>query len=481
MIHRPTRSHFPRHRLLVQATILATATLSFGWSASGAVKSTAGSPISGAVVVRSDSTAHKTTTDGAGKFTLEFTSGIQDRIMRDIDMRVRMEGTDIVVRIPVDGPVRLSLVDAKGRVAWSVDARSEGGVAKAAMPAGLGRQALWLRVRYAQGGFEQAALSTGNGLRTAKMVTAARAMATRPVLKFSKAGFHDTTYSMVSDVEPSLAIVMRDSAPATTCPATKLAAGDQNKTIKVKGVDRAYILHVPSAYKGDSPVPMVVDFHPIMGTASGQQGSTTYKSKTDPEGVISLYPEGLKSPLNNGQAWNVKGCCTTADDTAFVRAMVAEVKKVACIDPKRVYATGFSMGGGMTHYSACHLADIFAAGAPAAFDLIDQNVADCKPVRPLTMIMFRGTSDGTVSYAGGHSAVVPGMAIDFLGAKKTFAKWAEIDKCTGSPSAEDSNGCSTYSNCEGGVQVTLCTKQGGGHEQGNGAYAWPILKKYTLP
>ncbi len=479
MIHRSTRIQFPPRNLPVQAAVLCAASLAFGWQASGTVKSTGGSPVSGAVVVRADSTAHKTTTDAAGKFTLEFTSGIQDRILRDLDMRVRMEGTEIVVQVPVDGPVRLSLVDAKGREAWSVDARSEGGVARTAMPAGLGRQALWLRVRHARGGFEQAALSTGDGLRSAKMVTAARAMATRPVLKFSKAGFHDTTYAMVSDVEQNLAIVMRDSAPATTCPTTKLTPGDQNKTITVKGVSRKYILHVPSGYKGDTPVPMLVDFHPIGGSAQGQSGGTTYKSLVDKDGGISVYPDGLTGPM--GQAWNVKGCCTTADDTAFARALVAEVKTLACIDPKRVYAAGFSMGGGMTHFSACHLADIFAAAAPAAFDLLKENVDICKPARPITMVMFRGTNDGVVNYKGGYSSVVSGMPINFLGAKETFAKWAALNKCTGSPSAEDGNGCSTYSNCEGGVQVTLCTKQGGGHDQGNGSVGWPILKKYTLP
>ena len=43
---------------------------------------------------------------------------------------------------------------------------------------------------------------------------------------------------------------------------------------------------------------------------------------------------------------------------------------MACVDPKRVYAAGFSMGGGMAHYLACHAADVFAAVAPSAFDLL---------------------------------------------------------------------------------------------------------------
>ena len=60
---------------------------------------------------------------------------------------------------------------------------------------------------------------------------------------------------------------------------------------------------------------------------------------------------------------------------------------------------------------------------------------------------------------GGH--------VHFLGAQGTFQKWAQLDGCTGSPSTPDSNGCSTYSQCKDGVEATLCTKQGGGHDPGN--------------
>ena len=69
---------------------------------------------------------------------------------------------------------------------------------------------------------------------------------------------------------------------------------------------------------------------------------------------------------------------------------------------------------------------------------------------------------------------------NFLGAKATFEKWAALNECTGAPSAEDDKGCSTYSSCKAGVEVTLCT-QGGGHAQGNASVAWPRLKKYQLP
>lgn len=260
------------------------------------------------------------------------------------------------------------------------------------------------------------------------------------------------------------------------CPSTVLSAGDTDKSIG----NRKYVLHVPSKYDGKTAVPLIIDFHGITGNGGDERRSSPYPAQTDPDGVIMAFPTGASGPMGN--AWNVGPCCVAnVDDVEFAKSIVADIQKVACIDPKRIYAVGFSMGGGMSHYLACHAADVFAAVAPAAFDLLKENVDGCKPARPISVISFRGTQDGIVSYGGGLSSVVQGMPITFLGAKGTFAKWAELNGCTGSASAEDSKGCSSYSSCKDGVDVMLCTKQGGGHEAGDASVAWPILKKHTLP
>ncbi len=271
------------------------------------------------------------------------------------------------------------------------------------------------------------------------------------------------------------------SASPGVCPSPALKSGDTTKKITVGSLSREYILHVPTAYTGSAAVPLVVDFHPIGGSDTAWRTGSPYPAVIDKEGVISAFPNGQPSP-NLGNAWNVEGCCVAnVDDIAFAKAVVADIEKVACIDAKRVYAVGFSMGGGMSNYIACHAADVFAAVGPAAFDLTQQNVTNCKPARPITVVEWRGTADNVVPYAGGHSALVTGMAIDFLGAVGTFQKWASLDGCTGSASAADSNNCQTYSQCSAGVQVTLCTATGGGHAAANASVVWPMLKKYTLP
>ena len=270
-----------------------------------------------------------------------------------------------------------------------------------------------------------------------------------------------------------------NSAMPVICPSPALNPGDTSQTIRVGSLNRSYVLHIPLTYNGNNPVPLIVDFH--VGGDSGLNESTSspYPAQTDPEGVIMAFPDGMKGPAGSGTGWNVGPCCVAnVDDVAFARDLVDQVQTTACIDPDRIYAVGIGTGGGMAYYLACRAADVFAAVAPAGFDLLAENVASCAPSRPITEISFRGTADVVVPYAGGASAVVPGMAITFLGAKATFEKWAALDGCTGSPSAEDNNGCSTYSSCRDGVEVILCTKEGGHAEHGDASVAWPVLKRH---
>jgi polyhydroxybutyrate depolymerase len=266
----------------------------------------------------------------------------------------------------------------------------------------------------------------------------------------------------------------------TCVPGSTLPAGDTNGSLQVGGTMRSYILHVPSSVTGKDPVPLVLDFHPILADDSYEASNSGYKALADQEGFVVAFPDGIDN------AWNIGPCCTTSrtvDDLGFAKALVTKIEGGGCIDPRRVFAVGYSMGGGMTHYLACNAADVFASVAPAAFDLLQDSEEPCHPSRPITEITFRGTADPIVPYAGGASMPPNGLnvTIHFLGAVGTFQKWAQLDGCTGSPSAADSNGCQTYSQCKDGVEVTLCTTQGGGHVTGSPQIGWAMLKKHPMP
>lgn len=166
-------------------------------------------------------------------------------------------------------------------------------------------------------------------------------------------------------------------------------------------------------------------------------------------------------------------------DVQYVATLVNT--RVGCVDMKRVHATGFSMSGGMSHFLACNAADVFAAVAPSAFDLLAEDEEPCKPARPITVISFRGALDPIVPCAGGASNPPNGLpvTIHFRGAEGTFNRWKELNGCTGTPTK--TGDCQTYSSCNAGVETTLCTAPGGGHSPGDADAGWAMMKKHPMP
>jgi poly(3-hydroxybutyrate) depolymerase len=249
-------------------------------------------------------------------------------------------------------------------------------------------------------------------------------------------------------------------------------------------VSRTYLLHVPSSYTGANAVPFVLDFHGMGDTPDREEAMSGFKALSDSDGFLIAWPTGID------KAWNFGPCCTcsrTVDDLGFAKAIVTEIESLACIDAKRVYANGFSIGAAMTNFLACNAADVFAAATPSASDLLGSNQTPCNPVRPISVLAFRGTADTTVPYGGG-SATTPNSCpavLDLLGAVASFNKWASIDGCTGTPtttSVTNPNGTEMlYTQCADGTEVGLYTIQGGTHAPGPANAAWGFLKTKSLP
>jgi polyhydroxybutyrate depolymerase len=261
------------------------------------------------------------------------------------------------------------------------------------------------------------------------------------------------------------------------CPATvTIKAGDNNQMLTIGTLQRTYLVHAPPGYTGKTAVPVVFDFHGLSGNGAQQKSLSRWDKVGDAEGFIMVYPDGVD------KAWNAGLCCandTTIDDVAFVRAIIKALQASACIDPKRIYATGCSNGGGMSYKLACEAADVIAAVAPVDFDCVDgSSCSMCKPTRPITEVQFRGTSDQLVAYDGSGA---------FMGAKKNFAFWGNLNMCTGSSGPLSSNAaCETYPMCSGGTETVLCTVQNGMHCGNYSTFmipevAWGVLKNEALP
>ena len=484
-------------------TVAALSSLSFAWSISGTITSEgSGRALSGVKITSFNYAGVESTSGADGTFTISNeNAGLHSAMVAKAF--IGFSNNIITISGVKAQTITVSVMDALGKVCASKTEHNIDGFMQVDLNKTMAKGAKFLRIN-ADG--NRATYQIG------KTVTLMKEGDPLPFLQFSLEGYQNATYQAKAEVETGV-IVKMAKASAQSSSSKKIESSSsakvssssveessssakieqiivdcagktvkpvdrQNMDVTVDGKKRTFIMHVPSAYKGDKPVPLVIDYHPIGGSGSGEFGSSPYKAKTDPEGVITLYPDGTGKPGGMGNGWNVGPCCSNDDDVKFSYAMIDKLKEIACIDPQRIYATGFSMGGGMSNHVACMMSDVFAAVAPAAMDLNKTNSAQCKMSRPISVINFRGTNDPVCRYQGGDSGFNDGL--NFLGAEGTFKFWAEKNGCTGSPT-KNSNGCQEYSNCKDGTKVVLCTKQGGGHDYGDASIGWPFLKQFTLP
>jgi polyhydroxybutyrate depolymerase len=181
----------------------------------------------------------------------------------------------------------------------------------------------------------------------------------------------------------------------------------------------------------------------------------------------------------------------------------------ACIDSKRIYASGCSNGGGMSYMLACNAADVIAAVAPVDFRCVtgaapanastltatNNTACVCTLPRPISVTEFEeGQDNSIVPYNGGQTVVPaycpPGGScsrFNFPSAQVNFGTWANFDKCTGSTMTNPNNSiCQTHTSCAGNAQVSLCTANSSSH---CGSYAsahivdtaWQMFTQESLP
>lgn len=242
------------------------------------------------------------------------------------------------------------------------------------------------------------------------------------------------------------------------------------------GEERSYLVHLPPAYDGKKPLPLVLVLHGGGGEAEGMARITRFSEKADRKGFIAVYPNGMGILSRQFLTWNAGNCCGPAldfdtDDVGFIRALLKKLKKDFSIDTKRIYVTGLSNGGMMSYRLACELSGDIAAIAPVAGAM---NV-ECKPERPLSVVIFHGTEDGHVRYDGGE----PLVRADWHDrtdrpVKETVALWVKFNGCRpqAQTSVKGNVQIERYSGCREGTEVVLYTIRGEGH-------SWPGGRRWA--
>ncbi len=252
---------------------------------------------------------------------------------------------------------------------------------------------------------------------------------------------------------------------------------DATHTLTHDGIERTYLLHIPSSYNENNPTPLVLSLHGGGGDAVNQRRVSGFNDLADEKGFIVVYPNGTGRLEDKILTWNGGTCCGYAltyqiDDVGFIRAMVAELQAQYNIDPKRIYATGLSNGGIMSYRLACDAADIFAAIGPVAGT---QNYIRCEPSEPVSVIHFHGTDDTRLPYNGGIGDDST-TEIFYKSVEESINFWLDFDQCATTPKSATQLDVriDAYDECTQGSAIHLYTIVGGKHAwPGSDGPAWP--------
>jgi polyhydroxybutyrate depolymerase len=243
-----------------------------------------------------------------------------------------------------------------------------------------------------------------------------------------------------------------------------LSPGDHERTLDHGGMTRSYILHVPEGHDPETAAPLLLNMHGYLSSPQMQSQWSQMNETSDPRGWVVAYPAGTAN------SWNGGSCCGDAasggiDDVAFLRAVVADISTLVCVDPRRVHATGMSNGGYMSHRLACEASDVFASVAPVAGAL---GITDCNPSRPMSVLAFHGVQDTLVAYEDDVTSI---------------ETWAALGGCNSEPAQEDFRGGNfrNYEGCDAGAAVGLYTLDPMGHcwPGGNASQCFEFLGPHS--
>ena len=255
------------------------------------------------------------------------------------------------------------------------------------------------------------------------------------------------------------------------------APADTTHSLTHDGIERMYILHVPSSYDDRIPTPLVLSLHGGGGDAVNQRRVSGFNDLSDEKGFIVVYPNGTGKLEDKILTWNGGACCGYAaahqiDDVGFIRALIAELQSQYNIDPKRIYATGLSNGGIMSYRLACDASDLFAAVGPVAGT---QNYVRCEPSEPVSVIHFHGTDDTRLPYDGGIGPEST-TGVFYNSVEESVKFWLGANQCDLTPAAETFGDIhhERYSGCADQTEIELYTILGGKHAwPGSDGPAWP--------
>ncbi|HHI79764.1 MAG TPA: hypothetical protein ENK02_07265 [Planctomycetes bacterium] len=201
-------------------------------------------------------------------------------------------------------------------------------------------------------------------------------------------------------------------APRPTNRPSALHSVKSWQSLRQGGRTRRYLLFVPQDLKKDERRPLVLLFHGAGSKPETILRSSGFDKLAVRERFFLAVPEGTpRHPrrrtrfFGNPRTWNdgsgrasLGAFQQKVDDVGFVRNLIADLRRRFPIDPKGVYASGFSNGASLTFRLGRELGDTLAAIAPVA----GADFAKKSPKLPLPSLFYiTGLKDPLNPFEGG--------------------------------------------------------------------------------
>ena len=232
------------------------------------------------------------------------------------------------------------------------------------------------------------------------------------------------------------------------------------KKMSVSG--REIHVYAPSGLKENSP--LLISCHGMDQDPNYQQSNTHWEAVADTAGFVVVYPRG-----GTGMStWDIQG----DQDTKWMVQIIDQMYTDYKIDKKRVYLSGFSMGGMFTYHSMSKIADKIAAFAPTS----GTNVFGAsKAMRPVPIIHPHGTNDDVLNYSQ-----VEGFIKNY---RDQFNCPSQAQEEKNYPNAENSGATMyTWGPCDKGVYIKHLKLPGRGHSPSKADVSdiWNFIKQWDV-
>lgn len=255
------------------------------------------------------------------------------------------------------------------------------------------------------------------------------------------------------------------------------ALANIDSSLTIGQVERTFSVHLPPTPKNNGqPLPLVLVLHGGAGNAENGELMTGFSTKADREGFIAVYVNGSGRFGHRLLTWNARHCCGYAmdhqiDEVTFFNALLDHLETRYPVDKQRIYLTGMSNGGMMTHQLGIALSQRLAAIAPVVATLFGD---EPQPAAPVPALIINGLLDQAVPNQGG----APGGRFDqswdgtpTLPALAQGRFWAKANHCQATPAQSETATTLSWSYaCPAGHEVELVVVKDNGH-------AWPGGRK----